>query len=490
VTDPMLTEDRLPPEVADLLRDAARARTAGSAPFPRMHRAIRRDRRRRAAGGTAVAIAAVVAATVATGVVGPDRAAPPPAKRVATPTPPPRTPEPGPDSNPYHLAGRTAGALGSDSGWIQGMRERLARERKLADPAHARVLWAADHKGSRFALMITENKGNWLLENWAGDAGAAPAAMRWSGGSAMSGPGAALEQRAEASVSETFRPSRVGDGLAVVVGEGLSHVEVASRFDYSADGRKTATWRPLAPEAAVWITEATEAEMDGMTYRGRTSDGEVTRVGGGGTYEEDDPKVDVGPVSPAGSDPEVLACATMAFASEQGGMPEGSTPILGGTPTVGAQWYGIAVARAPGGGYLVGSCPTLHPEWSNSNGSEGAAGFVVPAPAGGPDELFVLVPTHQSEAVSASTTLQHPVAVVVAPVGATEVEVAGKTVPVRDRLAVVTGIPEAGPTAIARDASGRELGRTGPAREEREVEQRSLYGCPARGGGPYCGGSG
>jgi hypothetical protein len=76
------------------------------------------------------------------------------------------------------------------------------------------------------------------------------------------------------------------------------------------------------------------------------------------------------------------------------------------------------------------------------------------------------------------TTTFEPAAVVVAPEGATEVEVAGKSVPVRDRLAVVTGVPQNGLTAIARDANGRELGRTGAAPDTHEVAQASLYGGP------------
>jgi hypothetical protein len=493
VNEPV-TEERLSEETAALLRDVARARTHGSAPFPRVARAIRRDRRRRAAGRVTLAVVAVVTATLATSVVNADRATPP-AKRSATPTPTPtattpRKPEPGPDSNPFHLAGRTAGALGSDTAWLQGMRQRLVRERKAPDAAHARVLWATDHRRSRFALTIAQDEKGWRLESWAGDAGAAPAAMTLVSGSGLLGPDAGARKPDRiVALAETFRPPGAGsegDGLLLVVGEGLSGVEVASRFDYTADGRKTGTWRPLAPEGAVWVVEATATEIDGMTLRARASGGDVTRPEGGRVRDEDAPLVDVASVSPAASDKDVLICATMAFTPEVGGMPAGSTPILGGTPVVGNQWFGIAVARAPGGGYLVGSCPTRLPDATHTMASDRARGFVVPAPEGGPAELFVLVPSHTSVQAGTTSTIS-PAAVVIAPEGATEVEVAGKTAAVHDRLAVVTGLSQdEGLTAIARDASGRELGRTGEARTEGEVAQRTLIGCPPRGSGPYC----
>jgi hypothetical protein len=174
-------------------------------------------------------------------------------------------------------------------------------------------------------------------------------------------------------------------------------------------------------------------------------------------------------VAPAGTDRDVLTCAAMAFAPERGGFPRGSTPVLGAAPEEDRKWYGIAVARAPGGGYLVGSCPTLHPEWSNSSGAENAQGYVVPAPEGGPAALFAMVATTTGQAVSV---------VVVAPEDAAEVEVAGQTVPVRDRVAVVllpAGTPEAGLTATARTSDGRTLGTTRPAATERDIDQETFF---------------
>ena len=69
-------------------------------------------------------------------------------------------------------------------------------------------------------------------------------------------------------------------------------------------------------------------------------------------------------------------------------------------------------------------------------------------------------------------------AVVVAPKGTAEVEVAGITVPVRDRLAVVTfpkDTPAEGLTATARGADGRTLGTTtGLANRYRDVHRESF----------------
>jgi hypothetical protein len=492
VSEPM-TDDRLAPEVADLLRDAARARTEGSSPLPRMHRAIRRDRNRRAVGGTMLAAAAVVAATVATGVVGADRAAPPPGP-AGTPSPTPtapRTPEPGPASDPLNLAGPAAGSLAGDTAWLQGMKQRLVEMGKASDPAHARVLWAADSHGRRFALTIAANGARWSIEKWRGPEGAAPAAMAITEGGGLA-PAVGTPKLDQTYFS--FRASSdetTGPGVLVVIGRGISDVEVASGFDYAADGRKTATWRPLEPEAAVWVREVMADEIDSRTVRARTvADGLRREVGGGGAYGQAPLPAGMSDVAPAGTDPEVLTCAAMAFAPERGGFPRGSTPILGGSPQVGDAWYGIAVAKAHGGGYLVGSCPTLHPEYSNSMGAQNANGYVVPAPEGGPDNLFTIVGTTTVEAKRVVRGDDRNVllgqsegaglsAVVVAPKGTAEVEVAGLTVPVRDRLAVVKlpkDTPAEGLTATARAADGSILGTTtGLAKEEGDVNQESFY---------------
>jgi hypothetical protein len=476
----MLSEDRLPPEVADLLRGAARARTEGSSPLPRMHRAIRRDRSRRAVGRSVLAAAAVVAATVATGVVGADRAAPPPGPAgIPTPTAP-RTPAPGADSDPLNLAGPAAGPLAGDTAWLQGMKQRLVEMGKASDPAHARVLWAADSHGRRFALTIAANGIQWSIEKWRGPEGAAPGAMAIT---ESSGPATRAGKPDLGQRYFSFRASSdetTGPGVLVAIGQGISDVEVGSGFDYAADGRKTATWRPLEPEAAVWVREATAEEIGSMRVRARTvADGLRREVGGGGAYGQAPVPPGMADVAPAGTDPEVLTCAAMAFAPERGGFPPGSTPILGGSPNVGGQWFGIAVAKAPGGGYLVGSCRTRHPEYSNSSGAAGANGFVVPAPDGGADRLFTIVATRIGRLRGSETEAAVLSAVVVAPKGTTEVEVAGLTIPVRDRLAVVTfpkDTPAEGLTATARGADGGILGTTtGLARQESDVEGESFY---------------
>jgi hypothetical protein len=279
-----------------------------------------------------------------------------------------------------------------------------------------------------------------------------------------------------------------GDGRAsavlVAVGDRLSDVEVGTDVDYTADGRMTATWRPLEPQAAVWVGEASAAELAGdLTMRVRGSDGRRRPAVGRAAPPVAVPlPPGLADVAPAGTDLDVLTCAAMGFAPYAGGIPRDATPVLGGVQKVDLEYYGVAVARAKGGGYLVGSCPTLRPESATTVGGENPQGFVVPAPQGGPDDLFALLPSTWTEARAdeaapggVSLGQQHPAVVVVAPVGASEVEVAGKTVPVRDRLAVVRDVPEEGVTAVARDAGGRELGRTGLARTLREVASASFF---------------
>jgi hypothetical protein len=209
------------------------------------------------------------------------------------------------------------------------------------------------------------------------------------------------------------------------------------------------------------------------------ADGLRREVSGSGAYGQAPLPAGMSDVAPAGTDPEVLTCAAMAFAPERGGFPRGSTPILGGSPNVGKEWFGVAVAKAPGGGYLVGSCPTLHPEHSNSMGAENADGYVVPAPEGGADKLFTIVATKTDRLRGSESEDAVVSAVVVAPKGTAEIEVAGLTVPVRDRLAVVTfpkDTPAEGLTATARGADGSTLGTTtGLAKQESDVSQESFF---------------
>jgi len=489
---PTLTDDGLPAGVAEQLRAAARSRTEGSVPYPRLATAIRRDRRRRALGGAAVGVAALLAATLVTSAVRADRPAQP-ANRGAgptqTPTPAPsRTQEPGPDGDPYNLAGRTAGALGRDAAWLQGMRQRVVEHGRASDAAHVRVLWAADHWQSRYAMTIAQQGAVWTLEEWAGKLGAAPSAMTYEGGrgATAAGAGARPVMRALATTFRSVAGPTPGGALVVAVGDRLSDVEIGSDFDYTADGRKTASWRPMKPEGAVWTGLFTATELPAVTVRVRAADG-LRRSAGGGRRGYVDAGLSPGlvDVAPPGTDRAMLTCAASAFAPFAGGFPRGATPVLGGAAKVGFEHYGIAVARAAGGGYLVGSCPTLRPE-GGTRFADAPQGFVVPAPAGGPDDLFALLQSSWNDArigdeVAKGQIIPGPTrtaAVVVAPVGATEVEVAGTTVPVHDRLAVVRDVPEEGVTAIARDATGRELGRTGYATSERNVELESFYDAP------------
>ena len=106
---------------------------------------------------------------------------------------------------------------------------------------------------------------------------------------------------------------------------------------------------------------------------------------------------------------------------------------------------------------------------------------MLPAPAGGYDDLFAVLPGRL-------TPDEIAVAYVIAPVGATEVEVAGATAPVRDRLAVVTlppGTIDAGLRATARDAGGTVLATTGLARYESLSELGAFF--DVRPFAPYAG---
>jgi hypothetical protein len=244
----MVTDDGLSADAARQLRVAARAGTEGSVPYPRLAVAIRRDRRRRTARGIAVGVAAVLVATIVTSAVRDDRPALPSNRGnepTQTPRPAPsRTPEAGPDGDPFQLAGRTAGTLGSDAAWIRGMKQRVVEHGRASDAAHVRVLWASDHAGGRFAATIAQDGKVWTLEEWAGADGAAPAAMSYQGGD---GTTAAGTRPVMQPWYRTFRRGVPASTLLVVVGEGLSDVEVGSDVDYTADGHKTASWEPLEP---------------------------------------------------------------------------------------------------------------------------------------------------------------------------------------------------------------------------------------------------
>ena len=457
---PVTAEDRMPDAVVENLLGAARASVADSVPFPRMHEAIRRHRRRRMAGGAAVAVAALVATTAVTATLRADHSPLPPSNRGSAPAQSPSPTQPGPDSDPPSLAGATAGSLAADRAWLDGMKQRLVRDGVASDTAHARVL-------------------AWQIASWRAATGATPEAMVSEAGPGYGYGTSNGDPLREDPQFVSFRVSDdalKGPGLLVVYGEGLSGVEVASGVEYTADGRKSATWRPLEPEAAVWTREVTAEEIDGVEVRARTADGLRRPLGGGRTYAQAPLPPGMAEVAPEGTDGDVLTCAAMAFAPERGGFPKGSTPVLGAPPVQEGTWYGIAVARAPGGGYLIGSCLAPYPEWSSSSGTENAQGYVVPAPEGGPASLFAMIAA-KAGPPRGTETEDVPV-VVVAPEAAAEVEVAGQTVPVRDRVAVLllpAGTPEAGLTATARTSDGRTLGATGLAPTEREIDQEAFF---------------
>jgi len=450
------TDDGLPAGVAEQLRGAARARTEGSVPYPRLAVAIRRDRRRRAAGGVAVGVAAVLAATLVTSAVRADRTTLP-SNRGAAPTP--TTPEPGPDGDPLSFTGRTAGTLGRDAAWLDGMKRRLVREGKASDAAHARVLWATDHEGRRFAVTVARNRGVWSVLPWRGAAGSTPVAMA-PDVDPRSTRASMASQPEIVTLAYSFRVSDDppdGDGVLVVVGRGLSEVEVSSGADYTPDGRRSETWRPLAPEGAVWTLSARDQELDGLVMRAKRSQGFPDPVAVNATPRPAQP-AGLAAVTPPGAHQGVLSCAATNFDGRRG-FPPGSTALLAGTRKFGLDWFGVVMARAPGGAHLVAACRTLTSPYGDSGEVIPDGSYVVPVPAGGPSGVFTMWQNGTASTAIGGETVN--VAVVVAPAGATEVEIAGRTAAVRDRLAVVglpPGVQGAGFTATARNAAGEVLG--------------------------------
>jgi hypothetical protein len=160
--------------------------------------------------------------------------------------------------------------------------------------------------------------------------------------------------------------------------------------------------------------------------------------------------------------------------------------VLARAPREGGESFGIAVARAPGGGYLAGTCRTSQPELMKLNiRSADPRGYVVPAPAGGPDRLLagvLLEPGYEADGVRTPAKV-----LVVTPRDATEVRYGGTTVPVHDRLAIVT-LPDRATAevfeATVHDAGGTSLGTARIAPSEQDVEQVSFYGVDGM-GKPY-----
>ena len=268
--------------------------------------------------------------------VGADRAAPPPGP-AGTPTAArrrrraPRSP--GRTGTRSTSPAPTAGSLAATARGSQGMKQRLVRDGVASDPAHARVLWATDHEGRRYALTIAAARSG-------GDREVARGGRRGTGGdgdhrgrllaTGRPGPPSAGPQFVSFRASDD---ATKGPGVLVGIGERLSDVEVASGFDYAADGRKTATWRPLEPEAAVWTREVTAEEIDGMDACGharwrrpapassavaeRTARPPAGRDGGGGAR---------------GYRPRRPDLRGDGLRTGARRLPEGSTPVLGAAP--------------------------------------------------------------------------------------------------------------------------------------------------------------
>jgi hypothetical protein len=479
----------LPEGMADGLRDLAAARTAGTTPWPRMRSAVRRDRRRRAVGASAAAAGLVAATILAATTLLPESAAPspPPAgrdRRTETPGPTRPTPseEPsapsralGPDADPLNLTGATAGSLATDEGWLLGLRRRVVEDEEAApDVARVRVLWAADHAGQRHALTVSLTKATQArLTLWRGDAGAPPEDLH-------------VERRRDA-VFRNGRPfvpanlyqlrtreGRDGPGLILATGTNLMAVEVPTGADYDAAGRRVVTWAPLQPQGAVFVRVASDAEIDEMAARAATTDAQWFTVEGGGSYDDEPAPLPPGlvAVSAADADQQVLTCAARAFSPQRRGFPAGSDPVLGVTRRAAGEWYGIAVVRAPSGGYLVGMCRVYRPDRAASASWGRIGGFVVPAPAGGARDLLVLVPCRLAPGGADAK-----VVCVVAPEGATQVEVGGVRAAVRDRVAVVEfpqPVPLDGMRATAYRANGEVLGPVKKPAAEETVTREGL----------------
>jgi hypothetical protein len=463
----------LPEDMVDGLRALAAARTAGTSPWPRMRTALRRDRRRRAMGASAAAAALVVATILTAGTLLPDSAPPPPAGRdqkTETPRPAPTRPTPspeptapsralGPEADPLKLTGATAGSLGRDEDWLAGLRERVVVDEESApDVAAVRVLWAADHAGQRHALTVSLKDANTaLLTLWRGDAGARPGDMH-------------VEAR-KPSVFHTGKPfvdatlyqlrtreREDGPGLLVATGTNLMVAETPTGADYDTTGRRKLTWAPLQPQGAVFVRVASDAELDEAVVRAAATDGRWFRLDADRASWAGDARLLPGltAVSPAGADRKVLTCAAEAFAPSRRGFPPDATPVLGATPRLGTEWVGIAVARAPAGGYLVGMCRASRPDRADGSTSGRAEGFVVPAPAGGARDLLLLLPCRRAPGGIGVVAV-----CVVAPEGVTEVEVGGVRAEVHDRVAVVEFSqppPVDGLRATARRANGEVIG--------------------------------
>jgi hypothetical protein len=482
VDDPQVAG--LPDDMVEGIRDLALARVAGTTPWPRVRTAVRRDRRRRAVGASAAAAGLVAATVLTAGTLLPDTPAAPAGRdrQVATPTPTRSDPSPvpkaptrvlGADSDPMDLTGATAGSLGQDESWLAGLKARVVDDEETApDVAAVRVLWAADHAGQRHALTASLKDGTTpFLTLWRGNAGSRPDDMY-------------VESRtySQFRADKSFMPATLyqirtrdrkdGPGLFVATGTDLMTVETATGNDYDAAGRRVVTWAPLQPHSAVFVRVASDAELDSMVVRGALTDGEWFQLYNRASFA-DEPRLPPGfpAVSPSGADPRMLACAAGAFA-EGRGLPAGAAPVLGAMPRLGPDWVSLVVARAPAGGYLVGFCRKTGLGVKLPNDPRRAGGFVVPAPEGGARDLLVLVPCKRASGGAGVAAV-----CVVAPEGATEVEVGGVRAEVHDRVAVVEfprPVPEDGLRATARREDGEVIGPVRRAETEEAVTDAAL----------------
>ena len=92
---------------------------------------------------------------------------------------PSRRPCTQPDPDPLNFAGATAGSLGDDTAWLQGLKERIVAHGMAPDVAHVRVLWATDHAGSRHAVTIAQPTAQtYQLAHGGGRQGPSPGSCR------------------------------------------------------------------------------------------------------------------------------------------------------------------------------------------------------------------------------------------------------------------------------------------------------------------------
>ena len=268
----------------------------------------------------------------------------------------------------------------------------------------------------------------------------------------------------------------------MVAGSGIAAVDSWTGFDYQADGRAYDTPQWFTAAGAVWVRIVPESEMGSLRSAGPMPTGSVRSAVPTPDHRDTFPLAMDGVTAP-GADRAVVACAASAFGSDAPRtFPAGSTAVLADARQVRGEWHAVAVARAPGGAYLVGTC--RRPDSSgDSRSAQELGSFVLPAPAGGPGQLLALLPTKTITDRQAGDQFDKTVVAVLAPEDAATVEVAGVTAQVSNRLAFVTlppGIWVDTLRAVARRADGSVIGTAVQPRIAERADRRRQQDAPDR----------